>query len=344
MMFTTANNLDYLATRLHARRSRMAEGERLDALCQLRALPELCRAARLDGECHSVPEFQRRLVQALAGELAGCLRHVGGAGGEMFAWVLARFRIENVKTLLRGFVNQTAPEVLREHLVTLPEGFALDARALAAAKSLEDFVALLPPGAPRQRLREAVAARHDPPQPFFLEAALDCGYFQELLAKIRHLSGEDQAVVRGLALHEANFFQFMLAARGRFHFEAPADALLALRLPGIFEDWFKTLLTAPDLPAAAKLSIGVVFDELPAEPGFDEAALEALAWKRFLRLANSAFRRDAMGLGAVIGYAGLRRLETANFITISEGIRLGLTAGAIRARLVPRPGLEAAHV
>ena len=92
MMFTTANNLDYLATRLHARRSRMAEAERLDALCQVRTLPELSRAVRLDTDYQAVAEFQRRLVQDLARELAGCVRHVGGAGGEVFAWILARFQ------------------------------------------------------------------------------------------------------------------------------------------------------------------------------------------------------------------------------------------------------------
>lgn len=344
MMFTSANNLDYLATRLHARRSRMAEAERLDALCAVRTLPELSRAARLDTEYQVVTEFQRRLVQDLVREIASCVRHVGGAGGELVAWLLARFQVENMKMLVRSFVNQTAPEVLQEHLVTLPEGLALDVKGLAAAKSLEDFVELLPTGTPRQRLSEAVARHRDQPQPFYLEAALDSGYFQELLRKTFQLSGEDQAVVRPLALHEANFFQFMLAVRGRFHFDLPADALLALHLPGIFDDWFKNLLTAPDLLAAAKTSVGIVFDELPTEPGASEVVFEALAWKRFRRLANDTYRRDHMGLGAVVGYAGLRRVETANLITLSEGIRTGMTPGAIRARLVPRKELEAAYV
>jgi vacuolar-type H+-ATPase subunit C/Vma6 len=51
-----------------------------------------------------------------------------------------------------------------------------------------------------------------------------------------------------------------------------------------------------------------------------------------------------MGLGAVIGYAGLRRVETANLITLSEGIRTGMTAEAMRARMIPRTDLEAAYV
>lgn len=83
---------------------------------------------------------------------------------------------------------------------------------------------------------------------------------------------------------------------------------------------------------------------MPGDAGVTETALEGLAWNRFQRLANGAFRRDHMGLGAAIGYAGLRRVETANLITLSEGIRTGMTAGAIWARLVPRTDLEVAHV
>src|ERR1019366_6865980 len=292
MMRTATNDLDYLATRLHARRSRMAEGDCLDALCNIRTIPELSRAVRLDTDYQTAAEFQRRLVQDMVQELAGCVRHIGGAGGDVFAWMLARFQVENMKVLVRGHVNRISPEVLQKHLMPLPEGLALDVQRLATAGSLEDFAGLLPPGTPRQRLSEAVAAHRDHPQPFFLEAALDCGYFQELLAKTRQLSGEDQAIVRPLALQEANFFQFMLAVRGRFHYDLPSDALLSLRLPGISDDWFKALLTAPDMMAAAKSSIGIVFDELPVERGSNEIDLEALAWKRFLRLINGAFRRD----------------------------------------------------
>ena len=329
MMFTATNDLDYLAARLHARRSRMAEGERLDQLCNIRTIPELSHAVRLDTDYLTATEFQRRLVLDLVQELSGCVRHVGGAGDELIVWILARFQVENIKMLIRGWVNQTSPEILREHLVPLPEGLALDVQGLETAKSLEDFVELLPPGTPRQKLSEIVAVQRERPQPFVLEAALDCGYFQELLTKTRRLSGEDQAVVRPLALQEANFFQLMLAVRGRFHFELPADLLLTLRLPGICDAWFKTLLVAPDMLTATKSSVGIVIDELPEDRGSNETVLEALAWKRFLRLANGAFRRSHMGLGAVIGYAGLRRVETANLITLSEGIRTGMTAEAM---------------
>ena len=57
-----------------------------------------------------------------------------------------------------------------------------------------------------------------------------------------------------------------------------------------------------------------------------------------------AFTVMGLGLNFVVGYAGLRRVEVANLITLSEGIRTGVAADAIRPRLMPRTDLESAHV
>jgi vacuolar-type H+-ATPase subunit C/Vma6 len=111
------------------------------------------------------------------------------------------------------------------------------------------------------------------------------------------------------------------------------------------------MLTAKDLRTAAALAVGRVIDALPPEHEsgettgpLDAAELEALAWKRFLRLANRACRRNHMGLGAVIGYAVIRRVEVANLISLSEGIRAGVAPESIRARLIPRHDEEVAYV
>jgi len=51
-----------------------------------------------------------------------------------------------------------------------------------------------------------------------------------------------------------------------------------------------------------------------------------------------------MGVGAVVGYFGVRRMEIANLITLSESIRLGLGEREARERLLPRAELEVTHV
>lgn len=349
MAKASCDNLTYLATKLHARRSRMLEGNRLEALCHIRTLPELGQTIGLGADFAAAAELQRKLVKDLVHELAGFVKHLGEAGSELFASMLLRFQIENVKVLIRGFINKIPQDVLQSYLAPLPERMALDAQKLMAANSLEDFAALLPQEKMYERLRGTVGNQHDHSTPFFLEMALENGFFQQLLAKTGRLSDEDLAAVRPLIVQEANQFQFMLVTRGKFLYELPTESLAPLRLARLSDDWFRELLATPDVASAAKCSVGIVIDELPAgqssgEKALDVPYLETLAWRRYLRLANSAFCRGHIGLGAVIGYAGLRRVEVANLITVSEGVRMHVTNGDLRARLIERTNLEAIHV
>lgn len=347
------NDLDYLAARFHGRRSRVAEAERLDALCRLRTIPELTRAVFPQAEFQTCAEFQRGALEDLLLELSHSPRYLDAVGSDLLAWMLVRFQVENIKVLLRGFTDHTPLEEVREHLVSLPEALVLEAPALLAAETLERFVDRLPMGMPRKALRAALGTYRDLPRPFFLEAALDRGYFQELLDRAGRLSGEDKDVVTPIIDQEVNAFQLMLAVRGRFSYGLTPELLLPLHIRwcGIPTERFNAMLVASDLRMAATFALGRAIDALPTEhePGetsvaLDAAELEALAWKRFLRLANRAFRRSHMGLGAFIGYVGIRRVEVANLITLSEGIRAGVAPEVIRARLIPRHDQEVTHV
>ena len=64
----SAADLDFLGGVLHARRSRLAQAERLEGLCRVRDMPELLRATYPEGESMSIGDFQRRLVQDLVQE------------------------------------------------------------------------------------------------------------------------------------------------------------------------------------------------------------------------------------------------------------------------------------
>jgi len=257
----------------------------------------------------------------------------------------SRFQIENLKVLLRGFLSHTPFDALQEHLVPLPRELTLDAQALLDAETIDAFAKRLPTGWPQKQLQAAIAAHRDESQAFFFEAALDAGYFQELLIRVEQLPAAEKELIQPLARQEVDMFHFMLAVRGKFNHGLTAESLFPLRVSGsgAAAERFKAMLAAPDISTAAKLGLGHAFDELPAA-ALDATTLEALGWRRFLRLANGAFRRSHMGLAAVVGYLEIRRVETANLITLSEGIRTGVEAEKIRARLIPRTNLEAVYV
>jgi vacuolar-type H+-ATPase subunit C/Vma6 len=236
-------------------------------------------------------------------------------------------------------------EELYGHLVPLPAELALDNEGLATAASPVDFVRLVPKGLLRENLERALEIYRDNPRPFFLEAALDRGYFQGLIAAMEKLSQEDRETVSPMVYQEVDIFHLMLVARGRFYYNLTSEVLRPLHVTGtrVPRALFAAMLNDPDLSALAGRVGQRVLDAGTFEEGLksgsmtiDASALESLAWKRFFRLANLAFRQSHMGLGTIMGYAGLRRVEVANLITISEGINSGVTAEIIRGRLIPR--------
>jgi len=349
----TVNDLDYLAARLHARRSRMAEGERLDGLCRIGDLPEFFRTIFPESEIKGVLDFQRQSVDELIGELSGLSAYMSGPGADLTDWMLVRFQVENLKVLIRACLTKAPAEELYGHLASLPGELALDTRALAAAESPEDFVRLVPKGLFRESLEMALEAYGDNPRPFFFEAALDRGYFQRLVARTEKLPQEDRHIVGPMVYQEVDIFHLMLVARGKYYYNLTPVMLQPLHVAGtrIPRALFADMLGDQDLYTSARRAAERVFDAAPLEHGTKDGSevahastLEGLAWNRFFRLANLAFRRSHMGLGAIVGYTGLRRVEVANLITISEGIHSGMAAEKIRGRLIPRTDVERAYV
>ncbi len=340
-----ANDLDYLAARLHARRSRMAEAERLDGLCHIRSLPEFFHTIFPDTEFKGILDFQRLSVYELISELSGFRAYMSGPGADLLDWTLVRFQVENLKVLIRACLTKISIEELQGHLVPLPRELTLDNPGLAAAESPEDFVRLVPKGLLRENLEKSIEVYRDYPRPFFFEAVLDRGYFQGLVTRAEGLSQEDREIVRPMVYQEVDIFHLMLVTRGKFHYSLTPEMLRPLHVAGtrISRALFTDMLNDPDLYTSVNRVAERVLDEVPLGHGtndgsmaVDASVLEDLAWKRFFRLANLAFRRSHMGLGAIMGYAGLRRVEVANLITISEGIRNDMAAETIRGRLIPR--------
>jgi len=343
------NDLDFLGALLHGRRSRVAEGARLEALCHLRTVVELERNIYPEADFRTLADFQTRLVQNLIQEMAACEKHLDGGGSRLVSWMQLRFQIENIKVLLRGVLNQVPLEDLRQYLVSLPHHLAVDNEALSSSESLDDFILRLPLGMPRRWLRNAASSYRHQPRTFFLEAALDCGHLQGLLAR----ADLEQETIKPLICQEVDTFHLMLLLRGKFHYGLTPEKLLPLHVRGsnISADRFLAMGTEPDPLTAAAGALGRALDALPTTPEtipgsgtLNLAIFEALAWTRFLRLANRAFRRSHMGLGTVVGYLCIRRMEAANLISLSEAIRAGLHAEKIGARLLPRQELETAYV
>ena len=346
MNLETAADMDFVSAMLHGRRSRMAEAQRLDALCAIRAVPELVHAIDPKATSESVVDLQRRMVLDLADELLTLAWRVAGPAGKVLEWLAARFQVENLRVLARGMATGAKPKELRAYLVPLAKPFALDVDALATADSPETFASRIPSKPLQKGVRLATGAFERHRRAFFIEAGLDHGYFAELLARTEPLAARDAPDMQVLARQEADMFHLDLATRGRLTYDLRIEDLLPFHVRGtaIRRETFAAMLAAHDASQVAAEVVGRAIDRGPAgEAKFSEgreavtpALLEVLALNRYYRLGYWMFRRSHIGLGVIAGYAAVRRVELANLITLSEGIRAGVTPAVLRRRLVPR--------
>ncbi len=305
-------------------------------MCRLASVSDLARTLYPGTPPSTADELQRRPVADLAGELSGLGRYLTGLQADLIEWLLKRFEAENIKTLIRSLGETGSPDALRKRLIPVAGAPAAD-----LAGTLEELVLALPKGFFRESLKEAAAAYPVKSRPFFYEAALDRDYLEELLKRAGNLAGPDREAVWTMVRQEADIFNLELIARGKFIYDLKPEILSALHVEGaeISLRRFAAMLEAPDLAAALNLLPAKLTMMKNSQPASGPAAAEAMGWRRFSRLADRAFRNSNMGFGVVAGYAALRRLETANLITLSEGLRLGLAGADIRSRLIGEGGI-----
>ncbi|MFA6568151.1 MAG: V-type ATPase subunit [Victivallales bacterium] len=344
MVQSGTGDLDFVNALLHGRRSRLHEGSRLDDACRLRTAAELSREFAGRSETSSFSRLQRLILEELTAELNSLRCHLAGGSLLLYEWGLVRFQLEQLKAIIRGFIARSPVHVIRDHLINLPKELTLNTDRLLAAESLTKYPGLLPSSGLRDVAENVLSANHA--KLFLLEAALDHEYFREMLARAGRISPSDLSAFNPLIIQEVDIFHLLLVARGKFIYGFNSDQLLPLHVSGsgISQTLFKEMLSDPEPVTIAKRVVNRAIDSVPQNQTTSASMLEELAWNRYYRLSCQSFRRSILGPGMIFSYAGIRRIEVANLITIIEGVRLGMPADKIRSRLLPRTEREEAHV
>lgn len=357
-----ASPMEFLTTRLHARRVPWVDREGFDAACHLPSVGALAQTRYPDGATRTAPELHRRLVADAVAELADSARSLTGPARRLVDWLSVSWQLDRVRILLRARVARAPPQAIQACLASLPAAGDFDLERLAEAGSLRAFGERLPAGAPRDALLSLLDRSAPDPPLFLLEAALNRGYLAVLLERGAAVPLAERDLLLPLFRQEADLHHLQAILRGRFIHGLTPDQLSPLHLPGtnLPRCRFRRMLASPDLAGVAGLAVGRVIDTPPstaATPGSLgstaslAAALEHSAWERFGRLARRAYRRSHLGIAALAGHAALRRLEIANWIALAEGLRTRTRPEAIRlhfrrtrpesgSRTEPGPGLE----
>lgn len=172
-----------------------------------------------------------------------------------------------------------------------------------------------------------------------------CEYYQKLLACAKDIPRPHNKAILDLVSHEAAIFLGMLALRLVFNYGFKLEAIQSYFFEGtaLTRNVFEAVATQGELESALELCGSVL--AFGSGPFKTIPELEGAAWDRYLKVAKRIWSSDPIGINAIIGYIGIRRIEVSNVVTLSEGLRLGVESSRLRSYLVPHPShQEVRHV
>jgi vacuolar-type H+-ATPase subunit C/Vma6 len=335
----TPVDFSFVSAKLHGMRSKLYEGARLDALTSLRNPFELIAAVLPGTDVRDRMDFERRLVEQHVRDLNRVRTLLDGPNRAFFDWQLERYRMENVKVLLRAWKarSESAGSDVRALLVNLPEGYALSVDRLLSAAKLTDFMWALPGRLYAQGIKRGAVQFHDTQKLFFIEAGLDAVYFEELCRRCGDLETADREEVEELLRIEVLVYDVLFAVRGRLNLglsiEDVGDFLVTGIAPAPGSVVFEAMLGASDFAGmlAAMPSRRTLLGT--AEP-MDLVGLQRALHERLARGANRSFYHSMFHMGAVEAFYYLKRIELANLIRVAELLRQERPAVEIRSELL----------
>jgi len=324
---------DFINAKVRGMRSKLLEGNRLIALADSKSLPELFRRVQPSYTFESHVAFERDLLADHIRELDRISKCLSGRVGDLFRWLLTYYQLENLKVALRAYVAKEAVVDAEAMMAPVPAPLALPLPRLFEAPDLRRFAKGVPVAEFRDALIAEIGAAGETPDPAVLDTALDKAYCERLL---QLCPGMDEWILK-LVAYDVDVRSLFLIFRAKFNYNvAFSEIERFIVASGVYltPDLAARLYAARDLPQA----IGAMPSALlPRERRRAVLSLRELEESLLLgqyRLANRCFVESIVNISAVVAYYYIKRVEFANVVRVTEGVRHGIPRSDIESRLL----------
>ena len=350
---------EYGNARLHAMKSRLLSTKEMESMVQAGSVQGLIAALTKTSYRKSIETALARssgidcVTEALHYDLTDTLGKIRSfytqQPGDMVALALRAYDIHNLKAIFRGLSkNAPASEILATLLPVGELKFPLLVELANASdvRAAIDVLAslILPFAHPLLNIRAA----HPGADEFEMELALDQWYYAEIQHRLQKKSiGRD--ILAAFFDLEADLANLLTVLR---FMHAPVELTFLREHTG--SESLTSLFVGPGRlkidvlgRVSAQDSLESAIDALEGTPY--AAALQAglAAFKRSGQLSDfekslrryrlewlaQLFRKDALGIGVVLGYIGLKINEVNNLSWIAHGVNMGLKPDAVRANV-----------
>jgi V/A-type H+-transporting ATPase subunit C len=303
-----------------------------------RGLPQLAAGYDAPARRQDARSLEQRIIAQLLDETRVLIRPLSGDARGFLSFWTARFEMSNVKALLRSKMSGERPAAILARLTPMGTFGRLDNQALALVEDVAELLHRLEAGPYAGIVRHARRAFEQSRDPFSLDAALDRGYYEGLVARAGPLEARVGAPFRSLMANLVDRVNLVWLLRYRFNYKLPPAQVYYLLIGTRYS------LSGPRLQALAALdSVEAVLAALP-QPWRDRLAGTTDVPGVFMRMerhaataARKLLHAHAPDLARAFAYLILRERDLRAVRAVLRGRHLGLPAPDIRLALQRTP-------
>lgn len=155
---------------------------------------------------------EQALLRRMMAELAVLLRPLSGRARDLLLYWPRKFELYNLKTLIRGKLNDLGMEEIRDNLHDLPDNIRLPHESLLQAENVLEMLRLLEQGPYALIARQARHVYEAQNEGFSLDAVIDRLYYTGMLQRINTIDNSDKRGLRrliGLMIDRQNILWLM---------------------------------------------------------------------------------------------------------------------------------------
>lgn len=225
----------YLRTRVNILASRLFSEQDITQLLTL-TLDEIGEKYALQSILHEATDplqsshiLERAMLHLLMLEFLLLLRPIVHEPRDLLLYWSRKFELYNLKTLIRGKLNDLDIETIRDDLYDLPDKIRLPHEALLHAENVLEMLRLLERGPYASIARQARQVYEAQNEPFSLDAAIDRLYYSGMFAHTRNAAVTDRPGLHRLTRNmiDRQNILWLLRYRFAYHF-APSKAYYLL--------------------------------------------------------------------------------------------------------------------
>ncbi len=312
----------YLLAKIRGKLSRMVEDSDLDQLVDVEPdviVQRLQASSYAEALSETWDRPSDRLRQAFLDDVADLIHSLYEYRRALLLDVLARYRVENLKLIIRAQLHRIPSDEVRGHLFSLAWE-DVDYPQLLEMPGLEAVIRALPWEEYRTRLDAVHRQVGDKQVAFPYESKLDAIYLQQLINQYQSGPMSARRILKNIVLKELLSWAFRLKGYGR-SFPELVNILPDFR-PVIPQDEMRHIVEDNEGWHGIGRFLGPeLAGELERMDKFDLAAIEELFDRKILKVTRESFVMNPFGMGVVIGYIFIKERELSRLIEAIERAR-----------------------